>query len=76
MGMVTVGELARRENIPESTIRAWVKGGKLKAIRPGTRIYIDPEDWQEFKRQTRVAIQTDKDVRAVLQSLFGKRRTA
>ncbi len=72
--MLTIRELAQQNKIPDSSIRAWIKAGKLKAYRftkKGT-IRINPVDWQEFVRQSEISIQKDKDVMAILRGLSRK----
>lgn len=75
--MTTIREISLREGIPEATIRSFIKAGKLRAFRFGSKKYqLDWEDWNEFKRKRRIQIQQDPDVRAVLQSLFTQRKFA
>jgi excisionase family DNA binding protein len=70
----TIRQLAQEEKISESSIRQWVKEGKLQAIRPGGKgkIYIDRTDWTAFIEHSRVKISADKDVMALLRGLCRK----
>lgn len=72
--MLTIRELAQKNRIPESSIRAWIKAGLLKAIKFAGKgkIYIDPEEWAAFVRRSQLSIQQDKDVVAILRGLSRK----
>jgi excisionase family DNA binding protein len=75
--VTTIREISRKEGIPESTIRAFIKAGKLRAFRFGSKKYqLDWADWNEFKEKCRIQMQQDPDVQAVLKSLFTGRKSA
>jgi excisionase family DNA binding protein len=77
---VTVREAADRLRISERTLRKYLKGGEVPHYRPTGKPkgkillrWTDVEAWLEHHR---VRLQQDEDVKAVLVSLFGRRRTA
>jgi excisionase family DNA binding protein len=68
----TVRELAEGRLCSEATIRKWVKDGKLRAFRPGKKILIRMDDFRRFIESSKVAIQLDPDVRALVRGMFGR----
>ncbi len=40
----TVAEAAHKLRVSEDTIRAWIKQGKLHALRAGRRLLLDPAE--------------------------------
>jgi transposase len=67
-GLTTV-EVARRYRVGEDRVRAWIKGGKLKAINTAEvsagkpRFVVLPEHLDEFERGRAVSAPTTKTVR-------------
>lgn len=40
---ITVEEAARRLHVSTDTIRSWIKQGRLRALRVGRRLLLDPD---------------------------------
>ena len=51
---LTLAHIARREGVAISTVWRWtlkgVKGRRLKSFLIGGRRYVNPADWEAFKR--------------------------
>jgi len=50
--MLTVPEVARRTKRDPETVRRWIRSGRLKATRIGTRHMIDEEDLARLESDT------------------------
>lgn len=77
---VTIREAAGRLRISERTLRKYLKDGDLPCYRatgrPKGKILLRWADVDSWLERHRVQARADEDVKAVLVSLFGERKTA
>lgn len=45
---ISLSQAAKEQNLTVSTLRRYIKQGKLKAIKDGNRYYITPEEYDVF----------------------------
>ena len=45
---ISLSQAAEEQNLKVSTLRKYIKQGKLKAIKDGNRYYITPEEYDIF----------------------------
>ena len=45
---ISLSQAAEEQNLKVSTLRKYIKQGKLKAIKDGNRYYITPEEYDVF----------------------------
>jgi excisionase family DNA binding protein len=62
----TVSEISRKYGQSESTIRKWIKEGKLKAYKPSSRTLIKPEEFEAFIESCRIRAAQDTDAMSFL----------
>lgn len=62
----TVAEIARKYGQSESTIRKWIKEGKLKAYRPTSKILVKTEEFESFMESSRIRAAQDADAMSFL----------
>ena len=48
---ISVAELVERANLPNSTVRQWIREGRLRAYNAGRRIRIRVEDVEALFKQ-------------------------
>jgi excisionase family DNA binding protein len=75
---VTMREAAERLRISERTLRKYLKRGDLPHYRPDPKgkILIRWNDVEAWLDRHRARSRTDEDVKALLTTLFGQRKTA
>ncbi len=47
--LLTIKQVAALENTSERTIRRWIKGGELPAIRTGRMFRVCPDDLRTYR---------------------------
>jgi excisionase family DNA binding protein len=50
--LLTLGELASSWKVSKSTIRKWIRNGRLKPVRLCRRVLISQEEAERFCRQS------------------------
>lgn len=68
----TVREIAIEYRQSEATVLKWIREGKLPAYRPGRKFLVKQEDLQRFIHESRMKIQQDPDVKALIKGMFRK----
>lgn len=51
--LLTVGDVARRLQVSQKTVRRWIEGGELAVHRLGRQLRISPPDLDTFLRVRR-----------------------
>ena len=62
----TVAEISRIYGQSESSIRKWIKEGRLKAYKPDKRTLIKTEDFDQFMESVKIRAAQDADVLKLL----------
>jgi excisionase family DNA binding protein len=47
--LLTIAQVAELESVSERTVRRWIKGGHLPAIRTGRMIRVCPDDLRTYR---------------------------
>lgn len=54
---LTAKQIAEALNVHPVTVRRWIKEGRLKAIRPGSRNYrVAKSDFEAFLKERRIEV--------------------
>ena len=56
---LSVEDIAQELNVPEETVRGWIRNKRLTAYKPGREYRIKREDLNKFLNETRT--RDDKD---------------
>jgi excisionase family DNA binding protein len=57
---LTTDDVAAALNVTRRAVQAWIKNGKLKALRIGREFRIEPQEFEAFKDRARQAIVTEQ----------------
>lgn len=62
----TVAQISRIYGQSESSIRKWIREGRLKAYRPDKRTLVKAEDFETFMESAKIRAAQDADVMTLL----------
>ncbi len=49
---LTADDVAEQLKVHRETVRRWIRGGQLKAVKAGRQLRIDPDDLMDFLKRS------------------------